>query len=55
VYNEAHPFANGVAKVHVGGTLRFLSFHQPPIWEGGEWQLIDRKGNVLKRSEEWIQ
>jgi len=22
---------------------------------GGEWLLIDRKGNVLKRSNEWLK
>ena len=54
-YNETHPFCNGVARVHVGGRLRQHAVHAPPVWEGGEWQLIDRKGTVLKRSKEWLE
>ena len=54
-FNETHPFRNGVARVHVGGTLREYDVHSPPIWEGGEWQLIDAKGHVLKRSKEWVE
>jgi len=54
-YNETHPFRNGVARVHVGGRLRQDAVHAPPVWEGGEWQLIDRKGTVLKRSKAWLE
>jgi hypothetical protein len=54
-FNEAHPFRSGVARVHVGGALRFDEVHSPPQWEGGEWQLIDRNGRVLKRSKEWVE
>jgi hypothetical protein len=25
-----------------------------PWWEGDKWQLIDRRGNVLKQSDKWI-
>ena len=53
-YNEVHPFHNGVARVHVGGTLREYAVHAPPVWEGGEWQLINREGEVLKRDSEWV-
>jgi hypothetical protein len=53
-YNEVHPFCNGVARVHVGGKLREYAIHAPPVWEGGEWQLINRKGEVLKRNSEWV-
>jgi hypothetical protein len=53
-YNEVHPFHNGVARVHVGGTLREYAVHAPPVWEGGEWQLINRKGEILKRNSEWV-
>ncbi len=54
-YNETHPFCNGVARVHVGGTLHEYDVHSPAGWEGGEWQLIDRKGNILKRNKEWVE
>lgn len=54
-FNETHEFRNGVARVHVGGTLRRVEFHAPLVWQGGEWRLIDRKGNVLKRSAEWVE
>ena len=54
-FNETHEFRNGVARVHVGGTLRQFEFHSPPVWNGGEWRLIDRKGNVLKRSPKWVE
>lgn len=53
-YNEVHPFSRGVARVHVGGKLREYAVHAPPVWEGGEWQLINRKGEVLKRDSEWV-
>ncbi len=53
-YNEAHSFRHSVARVHVGGTLQQYEFHSPPAWDGGEWQLIDRQGEVLKRSPEWV-
>lgn len=53
-YNEVHPFRNGVARVHVGGKLREYAIHAPPVWEGGEWQLINRQGKILKRSSEWV-
>ena len=52
--NEAHPFCNGVARVHVGGTLREVAIHAPPVWEGREWQLINRKGEELKRNRKWM-
>ena len=54
IYNEVHPFRNGIARVHVGGKLREYAIHAPPVWEGGEWQLINRKGEVLKRNNEWV-
>ena len=53
-YNEVHPFHKGVARVHVGGKLREYAVHAPPVWEGGEWQLINRKGEILKRNSEWV-
>jgi hypothetical protein len=53
-YNEVHPFRRGVARVHVGGKLREYAVHAPPVWEGGEWKLINRKGEVLKRDSEWV-
>jgi hypothetical protein len=53
-FNEAHPFQNGVARVHVGGKL-LEYFDAPPGWEGGQWQLIDRTGKVLKQSQEWLE
>jgi hypothetical protein len=53
-FNEAHPFRNGVARVHVGGTLQ-TPCDAVPGWEGGEWQLIDRRGRVVKRSDEWLK
>ncbi len=51
-FNEAHEFRNGVARAHSGGELRQFFFHSPPIWDGGEWLLIDKTGKVLKRTEE---
>ena len=54
-FNDTYPFRGGVARVHVGGTLTIYEIHSPPIWEGGEWLLIDRKGIVLKRSKEWVK
>jgi len=53
-YNEIYAFHKGVARVHVGGKLREYAVHAPPVWEGGEWQLINRKGEVLKRNSEWV-
>jgi hypothetical protein len=53
-YNEVHPFRSGVARVHVGGKLREVAIHAPPVWEGGEWQLINRTGEILKRNNEWV-
>jgi hypothetical protein len=53
-YNEVCAFHKGVARVHVGGKLREYAVHAPPVWEGGEWQLINRKGEVLKRDSEWV-
>ncbi len=53
-FNEVHTFHKGVARVHVGGKLHEYAVHAPPVWEGGEWQLINRKGEVLKRNSEWV-
>ena len=53
-YNEVHAFHKGVARVHVGGKLREYAVHAPPAWEGGEWQLINRNGEILKRNSEWV-
>jgi hypothetical protein len=54
-FNEAHNFRNGLATVHVGGALRENEQHSPSTWQGGEWELIDRRGNVLERSKERIE
>jgi WG containing repeat len=53
-FNEAHPFRNGVARVHVGGNL-LTPNDMRPFWIGGEWQLVDRLGKVLKRSQKWLE
>ena len=53
-FNEAHLFQNGVARVHVGGTLQ-TPMDIPSYWDGGEWQLIDRTGKVLKQSKKWLE
>ena len=53
-YNEAHSFRSGVARVHVGGTL-LKPTDIVPFWDGGEWQLVDRQGKVLKRSQKWLE
>jgi hypothetical protein len=47
-YNEANSFKNGVAIVHVGGQYHKV-YDAPPFWEGGEWQLIDCAGKILKK------
>jgi len=54
-FNQADHFRNGIARVHIGGTwVEVWDWVGPPIYAGGEWQLIDAKGNVLRRREEWI-
>jgi hypothetical protein len=53
-FNEAHPFQNGIARVHVGGTLQNAP-DLSPSWDGGEWELINRQGKVLKRSQSWLE
>jgi hypothetical protein len=53
-FNEAHPFHNGVARVHVGGYQPRCCDITPP-WRGGEWELVDRLGKVLKRSQKWLE
>lgn len=50
-FNEARHFEKGLAKVHVGGTLHVVD-DAPPFWEGGEWQVINKKGKILKQSKE---
>jgi hypothetical protein len=52
-FNEAHSFVKKMALVHVGGTLRTYT-DVPPFWEGGEWMVIDPSGNILHRSNKWI-
>ena len=54
-FNETDEFRNGVARVHTGGKLEMITTHQPPQGKGGEWQLSDRKGQVLKRSAESLE
>ena len=49
VFNEARTFRGGVAKVHIGGTLQVRD-DAPPVWEGGEWWLIDNRGKKLMRT-----
>jgi len=46
-YNEATDFHHGLAWVHRGGKLEYVGTHLPPRWDGGQWLLIDRKGNVV--------
>jgi hypothetical protein len=53
-FNESHCFLNGVARAHVGGKM-MVATDIPSWWEGGEWQLIDKQGNVLKRSDRWLR
>ncbi|HVC98820.1 MAG TPA: WG repeat-containing protein [Pirellulales bacterium] len=48
-YNEAWDFTNGFAWVHRGGKLVEIATHLPPEWEGGEWLLIGKAGNVIWR------
>ncbi len=45
-YDCAYPFEHGKAKVGHGCTLKKYGEHS--VWVGGEWQVIDRKGNVAK-------
>jgi len=52
-YNEAHSFFRGVALVHTGGELQ-VAYDAPSYWQGGEWMFINRQGEVLKRSSEWM-
>lgn len=52
-FNQAYGFFNGLARVHVGGEIVKM-FDHPPFWKGGEWRLIDKAGQVLKRSQDWI-
>jgi hypothetical protein len=49
-YNEARPFIKDKAWVHTGGTYVITS--GPRGWQGGEWFLIDKKGNVLERKKQ---
>jgi hypothetical protein len=35
LFNEAHPFREGVARVHIGVTPHLVD-DAPPFWEGGE-------------------
>ena len=46
-FNEAWPFHRGLAWVHRGGKLVERSTHVPIEWEGGEWLLINKRGNVI--------
>lgn len=48
VFNQVDDFKNGVARAHVGGELHVF-FGAPPYWEGGQWWLIDKAGNKLKK------
>ncbi len=53
-FNEAHQFRFGMAIVHVGGTLR-VTEESPSFWEGGEWWLIDRRGEALTRGATYLE
>jgi hypothetical protein len=48
-FNETNQFNGGVAKVHVGGKIAHPS-HVPPMWDGGDYWLIDMNGRNLKKS-----
>ena len=50
-HNEVTPFVGGVAKVHLGG-VSHMHDDGTSEWNGGEWLLIDTRGNVLKRNLE---
>ncbi len=56
-FTQAYSFSRGVARVHVGAHIQKFKTTTPMArswepWEGGEWRLIDKKGNVLKRSKD---
>ncbi len=46
VWNDAEDYHNGLARVHIGGTLR------KPVdsrwwWMGGKWCYLDRTGKIV--------
>ncbi|HLW64726.1 MAG TPA: WG repeat-containing protein [Gemmataceae bacterium] len=47
-FNETRDFRNGLAIVHIGGE-REMARHVGPIWQSGEWWLIDREGRKLQK------
>lgn len=51
-YSEADPFVNGVAVALRGARkTRRDTTDEHPIWEGGEWLLIDKSNQVLAKLE----
>ena len=49
-YNDATEFSDGRCLVHRGG-YQPVVFDAPTWWEGGQWLLIDKAGNVLAVTE----
>ncbi|MHC4201229.1 MAG: WG repeat-containing protein [Planctomycetota bacterium] len=43
-FNETLSFRGALAWVHVGGTPARSVFDKRPVWDGGEWHYVNRKG-----------
>jgi WG containing repeat len=46
VWNDAEDFRDGLARVHIGGTL-MERLHDPWWWKGGKWCYVDRTGRIV--------
>jgi hypothetical protein len=53
-FNEAHQFRFGMAIVHEGGEFE-VQEDVPSAWRGGQWLLIDRRGEALTRAAAYLE
>ena len=48
-WNDAEDFYDGLARVHVGGSLTVVGLGVARWWKGGTWYYINRRGNVVAK------